>query len=255
MKKTDDSITDFKAQLPRLKFDARGLIPAIIREAGSGAVLMLAYMNRESLDRTIETGKTVFWSRSRGELWHKGATSGHTQTVERISVDCDQDALLISVDQKGVACHTGAKSCFDAHEQIPQTNDDAHEESDLLAAGETNKGELRTDAFSEDDLDTTLRELYEVISERERERPAGAYTTYLFDSGLDKILKKVGEEAAETIIAAKNDDPQRLVSETADLFYHLLVMLVERGVPLETINAELVARRLAKQNADKQSAE
>ena len=195
-----------------VKFDERGLVPAIVQDATTREVLTLAYMNRESLAKTIETKQTWFWSRSRGELWHKGETSGNTQQVVSLTLDCDRDAVVVLVDPAGPACHTGATSCF---------------ETGANATG----------------IGSVLDQLYEVIQSRERERPAQPYTTYLFDEGLDKILKKLGEESAETIIAAKNDDQERLVSETSDLMYHLLVLLVARGVSLEEIAKELGKRR------------
>ena len=198
--------------LKSLKFDERGLIPAIIQDARTREVLTLAYMNEESLARTIETGQTWFWSRSRNELWHKGETSGNTQIVVGLHSDCDNDALVVLVDPAGPACHTGARSCFAAIE-------------------------------AREDLGQLLDSLYELIESRERERPEGSYTTYLFNSGLDKILKKVGEESAETIIAAKNDDDTRLTAEVSDLVYHLLVLLVARGVSLDQIREELASRR------------
>jgi phosphoribosyl-ATP pyrophosphohydrolase/phosphoribosyl-AMP cyclohydrolase len=194
-----------------LKFNEQGLIPAIVQDANTREVLTLAYMNRESLTRTLETHETWFWSRSRNELWHKGETSGNTQRVVDLVADCDNDAIVVLVEPAGPACHTGARSCFD----LNQT----------------------------EDLGVLLAQLYELIETRERERPEGSYTTYLFEQGLDKILKKVGEESAETIIAAKNDDSQPLVSEVSDLFYHLLVLLVSRGVTLDEIRAELARRR------------
>jgi len=199
-----------------LKFDERGLIPAIVQDARTREVLTLAYMNEESLARTIETGQTWFWSRSRNELWHKGETSGNTQSVVNLINDCDNDALVVLVNPAGPACHTGARSCFDSKP-------------------------------GDEDLGLLLANLYKLIESRERERPEGSYTTYLFNSGLDKILKKVGEESAETIIAAKNDDVSRLTSETADLVYHLLVLLVARGVSLDEVRKELERRREAKQ--------
>jgi phosphoribosyl-ATP pyrophosphohydrolase/phosphoribosyl-AMP cyclohydrolase len=195
-----------------IRFDERGLIPAIVQNAATREVLTLAYMNKESLQRTLETMQTWFWSRSRNELWHKGATSGNTQDVVSLSLDCDRDAVVVLVKPAGPACHTGAVSCFN------------------LAA-------------REDDLEPLLDQLYELIQNRERERPSGSYTTYLFEEGLDKILKKLGEESAETIIAAKNDDDERLTEEVSDLIYHLLVLLVARGVSLKQIAAELRQRR------------
>jgi phosphoribosyl-ATP pyrophosphohydrolase/phosphoribosyl-AMP cyclohydrolase len=194
-----------------LRFDERGLIPAIVQDAKTREVLTLAYMNRESLERTIETRETWFWSRSRNELWHKGETSGNTQQVVDVAVDCDSDAIVVLVKPAGPACHTGARSCFDLK---------LHE-----------------------DLGALLAQLYALIESRERERPDGSYTTYLFDHGLDKILKKVGEESAETIIAAKNEHTKPLVSEVSDLIYHLLVLLVARGVSLDQIRDELALRR------------
>ncbi|HEU5131594.1 MAG TPA: bifunctional phosphoribosyl-AMP cyclohydrolase/phosphoribosyl-ATP diphosphatase HisIE [Pyrinomonadaceae bacterium] len=195
-----------------IRFDERGLIPAIVQDAATREVLTLAYMNRESLERTIETKQTWFWSRSRNELWHKGETSGNTQDVVSLALDCDQDAIIVLVNPAGPACHTGAVSCFDTGAQS-QT------------------------------LGSLLDQLYKLIESRERQRPSGSYTTYLFEEGLDKILKKVGEESAETIIAAKNDDDARVAAETADLLYHLLVLLVARGVSLTDVANELAQRR------------
>jgi len=198
--------------LDEVKFDERGLVPAIVQNAKTREVLTLAYMNQESLARTIETGQTWFWSRSRNELWHKGETSGNTQQVVSLALDCDRDAIVVLVDPAGPACHTGARSCFDVVE----------------------------DSI---DLGRVLDGLYQLIESRERERPAGSYTTYLFNEGIDKILKKVGEESAETIIAAKNEERERLTSEVSDLLYHLVVLLVARGVSLEEIAKELKQRR------------
>lgn len=197
--------------LNEIKFDERGLVPAIVQNAETREVLMLAYMNQESLARTIETKQTWFWSRSRQELWHKGATSGNTQEVVSLALDCDGDAIVVLVKPAGPACHTGSVSCFNVTQ--------------------------------DENLGSLLPRLYQLISDRERERPAGSYTTYLFDEGIDKILKKLGEESAETIIAAKNDDDSRLVAEVSDLIYHLLVLLVARGVTLEEIANELKQRR------------
>ena len=194
----------------KVRFDEHGLVPAIVQDAHTREVLTLAYMNAESLARTLETGQTWFWSRSRNELWHKGATSGNTQHVVALTADCDNDAIIILVEPAGPACHTGARSCF----ALPEQHD----------------GGL-------------FHELYEVIKSRKEQRPEGSYTTYLFDKGLDKILKKVGEESAETIIAAKNEDKKQLVAETADLLYHLLVLLVERDVNLDDVREELAQRR------------
>jgi phosphoribosyl-AMP cyclohydrolase / phosphoribosyl-ATP pyrophosphohydrolase len=202
-----------KVKIDNLKFDQFGLIPAVVQDATSREVLTLAYMNSESLARTIETEQTWFWSRSRNELWHKGETSGNTQRVVEIIPDCDGDALVVLVEPAGPACHTGARSCF--------SNSNA------------------TSA----DLSGLLDQLYAVIKEREQLRPEDSYTTYLFNEGLDKILKKVGEESAETIVAAKNDSTSAFVSEVSDLLYHLLVLLVARGVSLDEVRTELARRR------------
>jgi phosphoribosyl-AMP cyclohydrolase / phosphoribosyl-ATP pyrophosphohydrolase len=204
-----------------VKFDEQGLIPAIVQDARTRRVLTLAYMNAESLGRTLETNETCFWSRSRQQLWHKGETSGNTQRVVEIRQDCDSDALVVLVEPACPACHTGKRSCFYRD----------------LEGAETDR------AGSDDNLGTVLDELYDLIESRRRDRPEGSYTTYLFDQGLDKILKKLGEETSETIIAAKNDEKAPLVSEIADLLYHLLVVLVGRGISLDDIRGELISRR------------
>jgi len=209
--------------IEKIKFDERGLVPAIVQDANTFQVLTLAYMNAESLKRTIETSETWFWSRSRSSLWHKGETSGHTQRVMGILVDCDSDALTLLVTPNGPACHTGEQSCF--HNELQEAG--RHEEI--------------ADRVS--DLGAVLNDLYALVESRKRERPEGSYTTYLFDQGLDKILKKVGEESSETIIAAKNQDPEVLAREASDLLYHLIVLMVERGLTLEQIRDELVSRR------------
>jgi phosphoribosyl-ATP pyrophosphohydrolase/phosphoribosyl-AMP cyclohydrolase len=196
--------------LQNAKFGADGLIPAVVQDARTREVLTVAYMNKEALELTIEKGETHFWSRSRRQLWHKGKTSGNFQKVIKVSLDCDNDAVLVETEPVGPACHTGAYSCFGV----------------------------------QPGLEGIFQELYSVIEQRKEQRPEGSYTTYLFNSGLDKILKKVGEEATETIVAAKNDDG-RLPSETSDLLYHLLVLLVERGVTLDEISRELKGRRAA----------
>ncbi len=231
-----------------IKFDERGLVPAIVQDAKTGEILTLAYMNAESLARTLATGETWFWSRSRAELWHKGETSGHTQRVVSVRVDCDADALLLAVEPRGPACHTGARTCFHQElDDLPARPIAAATEQ--AALDNTSGGE--TGAQPGPELGAQLRQLYVLIARRRVERPAGSYTTYLFDQGLDKILKKLGEEAAETIIAAKNEEPAALVAETSDLLYHLVVMCVERGVTLEQISAEL-ARRGGKRQDEQQ---
>lgn len=183
------------------------LTPAIVRDARSGAILTLAYMSEESLAKTRETGETWFWSRSREELWHKGATSGNTQRVVHIAEDCDGDALVVSVEPRGPACHRGTPSCFDGIPPLPLER-----------------------------LMTTLRE-------RNASRPEGSYSAYLFNEGRDKILKKVGEEATEVVVAAKNASHERLVSELADLVFHLSVLMVEAGLDWRDVEEELERRR------------
>jgi phosphoribosyl-ATP pyrophosphohydrolase/phosphoribosyl-AMP cyclohydrolase len=212
-----------KFSIEDVKFDERGLIPAIVQDAGTRRVLTLAYMNAASLRKTLETRETWFWSRSRSSLWHKGETSGNTQRVVEVLLDCDVDALTVLVVPNGPACHTGAESCF--HNEIQE----AGAFQDVSIPGSTNLAEI-------------LQSLYALVESRKRERPEGSYTTYLFDQGLDKILKKVGEESAETIIAAKNDNLHALVQESSDLLYHLVVLLVERGVSLEEVGEELMSR-------------
>jgi len=216
-----------KIAIEDVKFDDQGLIPAIVQDARSRMVLTLAYMNAESLKKTLETGETWFWSRSRSSLWHKGATSGNTQQVANVHLDCDGDALVVLVVTNGPACHTGAESCF--HNELEDAGPFEITPPFVPAAGSANLAEV-------------LANLYRLVESRKRERPVGSYTTYLFDQGLDKILKKVGEESAETIIAAKNDDREALLKETADLLYHLVVLLVERGLTLEEVGEELVSR-------------
>jgi phosphoribosyl-AMP cyclohydrolase / phosphoribosyl-ATP pyrophosphohydrolase len=212
-----------KISVEDVKFDEQGLIPAIVQDARTRHVLTLAYMNAESLRKTLETQETWFWSRSRSSLWHKGETSGNTQRVVDVLLDCDGDSLTVVVDPNGPACHTGAESCF-------------HNELEEAGPFEVGPAAAPTD-FAE-----VLDRLYGLVKSRKRERPEGSYTSYLFDQGLDKILKKVGEESAETIIAAKNDDRSALVKETSDLLYHLVVLLVERGVSLGEVYDELVSR-------------
>lgn len=211
-----------------LKFDEQGLIPAVVQNSRTNEILTLAYMNAESLVRTLETRQTWFWSRSRKELWHKGETSGNFQNVVDIRIDCDGDALVVLVDPEGPACHLGEDTCF--HRQLKETEYERLHKSVSLV----NQSSL--------ELGILLDELYGLIEERKLKRPEGSYTTYLFNAGLDKILKKVGEESAETIIAAKNNSTQQMTSEISDLLYHLLVLMSERGVRLEDIFNELKQR-------------
>lgn len=215
--------------IENLKFDQNGLIPAIIQGYKTGQVLMMAYMDEEALKKTIETGKTWFYSRSRQKLWMKGEESGHIQEVKEIRYDCDGDALLIKVEQTGVACHTGHYSCFYRDIEGKEIEEKVLDEKDIYALGKEGPA--------------ILFELYEVIKSRKKEMPEGSYTAYLFTKGIDKILKKVGEETAEVIIAAKNPDKGESVYEIADLMYHLMVLMVEKDIELSEVFAELRKRR------------
>ena len=197
-----------------LKFDDKGLIPAIVVDDETGKVLTLAYMNRESLEISLEKGLTCFWSRSRQELWLKGETSGNYQHIVSITADCDYDALEVRVKKDGPACHLGADSCF--HNPV--------------------MGE-KQDKFQ-------LEGLYQLLQGRKKELPEGSYTTYLFQKGLDKILKKVGEECTEVIIAGKADDKAETVYEIADLAYHVMVLMVQMGITVEDIRTELASRHV-----------
>ena len=201
--------------IDELKFDDRGLIPAIVTDARTGQVLTLAWMNRESLGISMEKELTCFWSRSRQELWLKGETSGNYQHIVSITADCDKDALVVAGEKDGPACHTGAESCFHAPVWQSDTRQEFH-----------------------------LRDLYALLEGRKRDKPEGSYTTYLFEKGLDKILKKVGEESTEVIIAAKAEDRKETVYELADLAYHAMVLMVEMGIPLEEVRQELASRHI-----------
>ena len=205
--------TDFN--IDQLKFDKDGLIPAIVVDSITKKVLTLAYMNKESLQITMEKGLTCFFSRSRQKLWLKGETSGNFQHVVSITADCDRDALTVVVEKDGPACHTGADSCF--NEQIYNADD---------------KQEF------------CIEGLYDMLVGRKVERPEGSYTTYLFDKGIDKILKKVGEECTEVIIAGKADDKKETIYEIADLAYHVMVLMVQMGISVEDIHLELASRHI-----------
>ena len=198
-----------------LKFDANGLIPAIVQDHYTKEVLTLAYMNAESLAITIDEGRTCFFSRSRQQLWRKGETSGNVQHVVSITADCDKDALVVEVVKDGPACHTGAESCF-----------------------------FRPVYLSEELKAFSYEGLYRLLEERRDQRPEGSYTTYLFEKGLDKILKKVGEECTEVIIAAKAQDHRETVYEIADLAYHVMVLMVQAGISLEEVREELAGRHV-----------
>ncbi len=202
-------------RIEELKFDEKGLIPAIVADAVSGEVLTLAYMNRESLELSMEKGLSCFFSRSRQELWLKGETSGNYQHVVSITADCDKDALVVVVEPDGPACHTGETSCF--HNPFFES-DERHE-------------------FSYEDL-------MKLIAGRKTEKKEGSYTTYLFEKGRDKILKKVGEESTEVIIAGKADDKKETIYEIADLAYHVMVLMIDMGISLEDIFRELASRHV-----------
>ena len=199
----------------QLKFDEKGLIPAIVVDAISGDVLTLAYMNKESLQITLEQKKTCFFSRSRQKLWLKGETSGNYQHVTSITADCDKDALVVKVEKDGPACHTGADSCF-----------------------------FNPLFINEEKAEFSLKGLYDLLVGRKETKPQGSYTTYLFEKGLDKILKKIGEENTEVIIAAKANDRKETVYEIADLTYHIMVLMVEQGITLEEVQKELASRHV-----------
>lgn len=201
--------------IDELKFDERGLIPAIVVNAATKKVLTLAYMNRESLKISMEKGLTCFWSRSRQELWLKGETSGNYQHIVSITADCDNDALVVAVNPDGPACHKGTESCFTK----PVWESDEAEEFSLEA-------------------------LMKLIEGRKTEKKEGSYTTYLFEKGLDKILKKVGEESTEVIIAAKAQDKAETIYEISDLVYHVMVLMIEAGISLDDISKELASRHV-----------
>lgn len=198
-----------------LKFDEKGLIPAVVQDFYSKQVLTVAYMNQESLEATMKEGYTCFWSRSRAELWRKGETSGNRQKVVSITADCDRDALVVEVIKDGPACHTGAESCF-----------------------------FQTIYTAEDETSFSYDGLYDMIKGRKEAPKEGSYTTYLFDKGMDKILKKIGEESTEVIIAGAKSDKEEAIYEIADLAYHVMVMMVEQGIDMKEVTAELAKRHV-----------
>lgn len=203
--------------IDELKFDGAGLIPVVTQDYKDNTVLMVAYMNREAVEKTVETGKATYFSRSRNSLWLKGETSGHFQLVKEIYSDCDNDTLLLKVEQVGdIACHTGTRSCF------------------FNKVKEFEKVE---------DSKKVVDKLYELILDRKKNPVEGSYTNYLFEKGLDKILKKVGEESAEVIIGAKNEDRKEMVYEISDLAYHTLILLAHFGITPDEIRAELESRK------------
>ncbi len=202
-------------RIDELKFDEKGLIPAIVQDSKTKEVLTLAYMNAESLQITLREGKTCFFSRSRQALWRKGETSGNYQEVTEVIADCDKDALVVRVNKAGPACHTGAESCF-----------------------------FNPLYIQEEKNEFSLRGLYELLLQRKEEKPEGSYTTYLFEKGTDKILKKVGEECTEVIIAGKADDKKETIYEIADLTYHVLVLMAQMGITVDEVEAELASRHV-----------
>lgn len=202
-------------EISELKFDSNGLIPAVVVDSITKKVLTVAYMNEESLKITIEKGLTCFFSRSRQQLWLKGETSGNYQHVVSITADCDKDALVVVVEKDGPACHTGSDSCF--FNPVYQ---------------------------SEELSEFSLQGLYDLLEDRNQTRPEGSYTSYLFDKGIDKILKKVGEECTEVIIAGKADDKKETVYELADLAYHCMVLMVQMGISVEDVHRELASRHI-----------
>ena len=201
-------------KIDELRFDEKGLIPAVVVDAVTKKVLTVAYMNRESLEITMREGRTCFWSRSRQELWRKGETSGNVQHVVSITADCDKDALTVVVNKKGPACHLGTDSCFN----YP--------------------------VYEGENAEFSLEALMKVIEGRKTERKEGSYTTYLFDKGIDKILKKVGEECTEVIIAGKANDKAETIYEISDLVYHVMVLMIEMGISLDDIRNELASRHV-----------
>ena len=201
--------------IDELKFDTNGLIPAVVVDSITKKVLTVAYMNRESLEISMEKGLTCFWSRSRQELWLKGETSGNYQHIVSITADCDKDALVVVVEKDGPACHLGTDSCF--ANPVWQ---------------------------SEEKQEFSLNGLYDMLVGRKNDKPEGSYTTYLFEKGIDKILKKVGEESTEVIIAAKADDRDETVYELADLAYHAMVLMVQMGITVEDVHKELASRHI-----------
>ncbi|WP_088041125.1 bifunctional phosphoribosyl-AMP cyclohydrolase/phosphoribosyl-ATP diphosphatase HisIE [Bacillus sp. EAC] len=207
-------------KINNIRFNEQGLVPAIVQDTQTKDVLMLAYMNEESINQTLETGFATFFSRSRQAIWKKGETSGHFQSVKSISYDCDQDSILLQVEQVGVACHTGTWSCFTEGVNLDPS--------------------LKIQPVKNESL---LIDLYETINERKNNPIEGSYTTYLFNKGIDKILKKIGEESSEVIIAAKNEGTEELIYEISDLVYHAIVLMVEKGVALTEIKNTLVNRK------------
>lgn len=218
-----------KELLEQIKFGSKGLVPVIAQDYKTNEVLMMAYMNEEAFIKSMETGKVHYFSRSRNKLWLKGETSGHFQTIKSMNLDCDGDTLLVKVEQIEAACHTGHYSCFYRElnkDGIKETSDKVFDEKSIYG-----------------DKSKILKEVYDVIVDRKVNPKEGSYTNYLFEKGIDKMLKKVGEEAAEVIIASKNTDNGEVIYEISDLIYHLSVLMVERGINFDDIFDELGKRR------------
>ncbi|RCW50784.1 MULTISPECIES: bifunctional phosphoribosyl-AMP cyclohydrolase/phosphoribosyl-ATP diphosphatase HisIE [unclassified Halanaerobium] len=220
-----------KIEKINFKYNEKGLMPAVVQDYRTKEVLMVAYVNEESLKMSLKMGETVFYSRSRQELWHKGEISGNTQEIKEIFYDCDQDTILFMVDAAGPACHTGENSCF--YRKISN-------EAESGKKPKNKQAEQNTDL--EFETEKIVDFLYQLILDRKEEMPEGSYTSYLFEEGLDKILKKVGEEAAEVIIAAKNEPDEELIYESADLIYHMLVLLAVKQISIDMIRKELKKR-------------
>jgi phosphoribosyl-ATP pyrophosphohydrolase/phosphoribosyl-AMP cyclohydrolase len=239
--------------LDKVKFNKDGLVPAVTQDIRTDEVLMLAYMNEEALKKTIETGMAHYYSRSRQKLWLKGETSGHFQKIRSISVDCDGDTLLLKVEQTGAACHTGHHSCFftrlDAKELKEGIGaEDTGSTGSIENLSETdeakiNSGDIKANNANKDAGAEVLQQVFDVITDRKLHPREGSYTNYLFEKGLDKILKKVGEEATEVVIASKSDSPENIKAEVADLLYHIMVLLVDKGLTLQDVYNELEQRK------------
>ncbi|MFA6709013.1 MAG: bifunctional phosphoribosyl-AMP cyclohydrolase/phosphoribosyl-ATP diphosphatase HisIE [Fusobacterium sp.] len=210
---------DINNVINEIKFDNKGLVPAIAQDINTGKVLMLAYMNKEAVEKTLNEKIAHYYSRSRQELWKKGETSGNIQKIKGFYYDCDKDTILIKVEQVGVACHTGNYSCF-FNEVLNEDNKENFQNNEDV-----------------------LKELYLSITDRKNNPREGSYTNYLFREGIDKILKKVGEESAEVIIASKNESKEEMIYEISDLVYHVIVLMINQGVAIEDIKKELVKRR------------
>ncbi|MGO2118473.1 MAG: bifunctional phosphoribosyl-AMP cyclohydrolase/phosphoribosyl-ATP diphosphatase HisIE [Fusobacterium sp.] len=210
---------DINNVINEIKFDNKGLVPAIAQDVNTGKVLMLAYMNKEAVEKTLNEKIAHYYSRSRQELWKKGETSGNIQKIKGFYYDCDKDTILIKVEQVGVACHTGNYSCF-FNEVLNEDNKENFQNNEDV-----------------------LKELYLSITDRKNNPREGSYTNYLFREGIDKILKKVGEESAEVIIASKNESKEEMIYEISDLVYHVIVLMINQGVAIEDIKKELVKRR------------